>query len=33
MKERGLISDSSHRGVWEITTLGRKFRDVEEEQP
>lgn len=25
MKERGLISDSSRRGVWAITDLGRKY--------
>jgi len=25
MKERGLISDSSRRGVWAITDLGREF--------
>jgi hypothetical protein len=25
MKERGLLSDSSHRGVWEITEAGRRF--------
>lgn len=25
MKERGLLSDTSHRGVWEITDGGRKF--------
>jgi hypothetical protein len=25
MKERGLLSDSSHRGVWEITAAGRRF--------
>jgi hypothetical protein len=25
MKERGLLSDKSHRGLWEITDLGRRF--------
>jgi hypothetical protein len=30
MKERGLMSDSSHRGVWEITGAGREFLDQEE---
>jgi hypothetical protein len=25
MKERGLLSDTSHRGVWEITDDGRAF--------
>ncbi len=25
MKERGLLSDTSHRGVWEITTPGREY--------
>jgi hypothetical protein len=24
MKERGLLSDTSHRGIWEITEAGRK---------
>jgi len=24
MKERGLLSDTSHRGVWEITDAGRR---------
>lgn len=33
MKERGLLSDSSHRGVWEITDEGRRFlRDSQENQ-
>lgn len=27
MKERGLISSTSRRGVWEITDDGRKFLD------
>lgn len=30
MKERGLMSDTSHRGVWEITAAGREFLDQEE---
>lgn len=25
MKERGLLSDSSQRGIWEITELGRAY--------
>jgi hypothetical protein len=25
MKERGLLSETSHRGVWEITELGREY--------
>ena len=25
MKERGLLSDTSHRGVWEITDAGRAY--------
>lgn len=25
MKERGLLSDSSHRGVWEMTSLGYEY--------
>jgi len=25
MKERGLLSDTSHRGIWEITELGRAY--------
>jgi hypothetical protein len=25
MKERGLLSDTSHRGVWEITDAGRDY--------
>lgn len=25
MKERGLLSDVSHRGVWEVTDLGRDY--------
>jgi hypothetical protein len=25
MKERGLLSDASHRGVWEITDAGRDY--------
>jgi hypothetical protein len=25
MKERGLLSDASHRGVWEITDAGREY--------
>lgn len=25
MKERGLLSDASHRGVWEITDAGRRY--------
>lgn len=25
MKERGFLSDTSHRGVWEITNLGREY--------
>lgn len=31
MKERGLMSDSSHRGIWEITPAGRQFLAQEEE--
>jgi hypothetical protein len=30
MKEAGLLSDSSHRGVWEITPQGRAFLALEE---
>jgi hypothetical protein len=29
MKERGLLSDTSHRGVWEITDGGRRFLNEE----
>jgi restriction endonuclease Mrr len=25
MKEQGLLSDSSHRGVWEITSMGSAY--------
>ena len=25
MKERGLLSDTSHRGIWEITDAGRTY--------
>lgn len=31
MKERGLISDSSRRGIWAITGIGRKYLAVREE--
>jgi restriction system protein len=32
MKERGLLSDTSHRGIWEITERGRQFlARIEEE--
>ncbi|HET8813777.1 MAG TPA: winged helix-turn-helix domain-containing protein [Solirubrobacterales bacterium] len=30
MKERGLLSDRSHRGIWEITPFGRQFLAEEE---
>lgn len=30
MKEGGFMSDSSHRGVWEITPAGRELLDQEE---
>lgn len=32
MKERGLLSDTSHRGVWEITDLGREYLASKESQ-
>lgn len=32
MKERGLLSDASHRGIWEITALGREFLDRSEDR-
>jgi restriction endonuclease Mrr len=33
MKELGLLSDSSHRGIWEITESGRQYlaKKLEEE--
>lgn len=31
MKERGLISDTSRRGIWAITDLGRKYLAMREE--
>jgi hypothetical protein len=33
MKERGLLSDASHRGVWEITGLGREYLARADEEP
>lgn len=33
MKERGLLSDSSHRGVWEITPLGSSYLKLQEKTP
>lgn len=32
MKERGYLSDTSHRGVWEITNLGREYLASREPQ-
>jgi hypothetical protein len=32
MKERGFLSDTSHRGVWEITDLGREYLASKESQ-
>jgi restriction endonuclease Mrr len=32
MKERGLLSDTSHRGVWEISALGREYLDRADEE-
>jgi Mrr N-terminal domain len=28
MRERGLLSNTSHRGLWEITDLGRRFLEA-----
>lgn len=33
MKERGLLSDSSHRGVWEITPVGSAYLKLNESTP
>jgi Mrr restriction endonuclease-like protein len=30
MKERGLLSDKSSRGIWELTEAGRRYLDEEE---
>ncbi len=29
MKERGLLKDSSHRGIWEMTSAGREYLELE----
>jgi hypothetical protein len=31
MTERGLLSDTSHRGIWEITDAGRRYLEGEED--
>jgi hypothetical protein len=33
MKEQGLISDSSHRGVWAITSLGSAYLRLNSKDP
>jgi hypothetical protein len=32
MKEQGLLSDASRRGVWQMTQLGRQYLDLKESE-